>query len=766
MATKRKRIVDENSTIATKTKKVKINLENQNNEPVIAWKDYELLADKEQIDVDLSQTLIDLLDNDNTIPFLCRYRKHLIRNTTPEKLRDIQNTLNSVRDLKCKVENFYKTLEKKQEISEELKSDIKEVKSFEELEFIKSLHKSEGKRTLFERANELGLGPVATEFLAGSKKLKPFESYVNKQTEGLQSPSEIEKGVKDILVHMIFKNKLIIEEIRRLKEVHTIRVESKQTKASKEDKNAYKFETYFDFSMATSNLKPHQILALFRGESLKILKLSFTFNDYFQKNLNKFAKDELLKRGADYEMRSKFFDDAFKEAFSKRISPFVVRQLRTELQNLADKAAISSFADNLKNLLLVVPVKGRKILGVDPGFKNGCKLALISEFGEVIETDTIYPHASSRDKANEAARNLVDILKRNSCTLIALGNGTACRETETFLDKIIKDFMLKNVEYCIVSEQGASIYSCSDIAKKEFPKMDTNVVSAVSIARRLLDPLSELVKIEPKHLGVGMYQHDVEEKRLSSTLDSIVSECVSYVGVDINCASLSLLKFIAGLTEKTALCILEHKKKNGLFKSRDELLKVKTIGEKTYTQMIGFIRIDKSTCGDEKINILDSTSIHPESYKLTEKILKDCKLKADDLGRKSFKSEIKKYSEKNSIEDLAKKFKEEAERIKTVLDVLTNEDLNYDYRNETNFQPDFKKGLQKLSDLQTNQSVNGIVRNIVDFGAFIDIGVQQDGLLHKSKYKIPLKLGDKVECKILSIGENGKRISLDFVKKL
>lgn len=733
---------------------------------MIEWRDYELLADKEQIDLGLSKTLVDLLDNENTIPFLCRYRKHLIRNTAPEKLRDIQITLETVRDLKSKIENFYKTLEKKQEVNEELKSDIKAIKSHDELDFFKSLYKSEGNRTLYEKANELGLNPLACDLLSGNKKLASFNSFVNPKVEGLKSTQEIEKGVKDILVHMIVKNKSVIEEIRRLKDAFTIKIESKQTKASKEDKNAYKFETYFDFSLACSNLKPHQILALFRGETMKILKLTFTFHDLFSKNLNKFAKNELLKRGSDYEMRSKIFDEAFKEAFSKRISPFVIRQLRSELQKIADKAAIASFAENLKNLLLTVPVKGRKILGIDPGFKNGCKLALISEFGEVLETNTIYPHVGTGAKIVESERIISEFLEKYSCTLIALGNGTACRETETFLDKLIKQNKLKNVEYCIVSEQGASIYSCSEVAAKEFPNMDTNVISAASIARRLLDPLSELVKIEPKHLGVGMYQHDVDEKLLSTTLNSIVSECVSYVGVDINCASLSILKHVAGLTEKKAQSILDHKKKNGAFKSREELLKVKSIGDKTYTQMIGFIRIDKATSGCEKINILDSTSIHPESYEIARKVIKDCGLKIDDLGRKSFMSAVQKYSEGISVEKLANQFKEDVERVENVLNVLKTEALNYDFRNETNYQPDFKKGVQKISDLKPNQKVNGIVRNIVDFGAFIDIGVQQDGLLHKSKYKISLKLGDKVECKILTISENGKRIALDFVKVL
>ncbi|KAG5668337.1 hypothetical protein PVAND_016280 [Polypedilum vanderplanki] len=757
---KRKAIADEvEENVEKKPKKVKSDSSNNLN----LWKDYEIVAEKEKLDLNLTKTLIELLDNENTIPFLCRYRRKLIQDTSPEKLRDVQVTLASVRDLQSKVQNFIKTLEKKQEIKEDLKEDLKAIKSFEELEFFKSLYKSEGKRTLYEKAIELGLGKTAEEILEG-KNFVNFKEFINPKVEGLKNSNEILKGIKDIIVHKIAKNKEIVEEIRNLKDKFNIKLESKATKDGKNQENSYKFQNYLDFSChSCNNLKPHQILALFRGESLKILKLSFTFDPRFERTLEKFSKNLLLKKGVDFGNRSKIFDEAFKETFSKRISPFLIRQLRSELQKSAEKAAITSFAENLKNLLLTMPVKGRKILGIDPGFKHGCKLSLISETGDVLATDTIYPHTKNSE---ESERIIVELLKKFDCKLIALGNGTACRETETFLDKIIKKFKLSYVEYCIVSEQGASIYSCSEIAKKEFPKMDTNLISAVSIARRLLDPLSELVKIEPKHLGVGMYQHDVDEKSLSFSLDSVVSECVSYVGIDVNCASVSLLKHIAGLTEKKALSILEHKQKNGNFKSREELKKVKSIGPKTYTQMIGFLKIDKKTAGCDKINILDSTTIHPESYDVTMKILKDCKLKIDEFGKKNFVKQIEKYCEKNSVEILAKKFDEDSEKLENVLNTLKNESLHHDYREDKNFKPDFKQGIQKLSDLKTDQIVKGVVRNIVDFGAFIDIGVQQDGLLHKSKFKCNLKLGDRVECKILNVSENGRKIGLDFVKIL
>lgn len=609
------------------------------------------------------------------------------------------------------------------------------------MEFYKSLFKTEGKRSLFERAISQGLEPLAHKILNG--ETFNINSYIKND---LKSKSDVIKGIQDILVHWIVKNKFLMEEIRRLKAKYSMKIESKIVK---DHKDAHKFENYAQFSCSSSSIKPHQILAIFRGENLKILKISIVIDERVQRELFEFAVKLLLK-----SKELEIFKSAFDEAFSKRISAFLKRQLKNELQKLADKAAISSFAENLKSLLLTCPVRGRKILGIDPGFKHGCKLALISENGDLLENSVIFPH----ERKSESRKVLVDLLKRHKCTLLALGNGTACRETETFIDEAIKT--LENVEYSIVSEQGASIYSCTDIAKKEFPDMDTNIISSISIARRLMDPLSELVKIEPKHLGVGMYQHDVDEKSLNLTLNAVVCECVSNVGVDVNCASESLLKHVAGLSEKKAQLIVEHRRVHGAFKSREELKKVKSIGPVGWTQMIGFLRINK---GD----LLDATNIHPESYELSMKILKNCKLKIDDFGSENFTKKIKKFCEENSLESLAKKFDDEKEKVECILNTFKTESFHHDIRNAKNLLPIFKRGIQKMTDLKKNQIVSGVVRNIVDFGAFIDLGVQQDGLLHVSKYKnVKLKLGDRVELKIESIDVQKKRIGLDFMRVL
>lgn len=339
-----------------------------------------------------------------------------------------------------------------------------------------------------------------------------------------------------------------------------------------------------------------------------------------------------------------------------------MRQTQSELNRKAEKSSVEVFAVNLKNLLLTNPVKGQKILGIDPGFTSGCKLAVIAETGDLLETGlVIHPH--DRSKCDRAEKTVGSLLDKFSCSLIAIGNATACRETETFISKLIKTKFPK-VQYCIVSEQGASIYSCSDLAKKEFPKIDVSFIGAISIARRLLDPLCELVKIEPKHLGVGMYQHDVNEKTLKKSLDEVISECVSFVGVDLNVANLSLLKHVAGLTEKRAEAIVKHREENGCFKSRSELLKVKSIGPKSFTQCAGFVRINGLSAGLKTFNRLDSTNVHPESYKTAESIIKDCGLKIDDVGQLHFVEKIIQYRKNIQLAKIAEKFKENSERVR------------------------------------------------------------------------------------------------------
>lgn len=724
------------------------------------------MSELEDLDHGLSKTIIKLFEDDFTIPFLCRYRKDLIENLSAEKLREIKNTIDNVKLIEAKSQSMLKSLDKEKLLTDDISRSIKCAKSMDELDHLSLLYKPASKGSLFERAQKIGLEPTAESILFGKKSVN-LSTLVDSKIVGLKKLQEVEDGIKNIMSHLIAKNIYVMNEVRELKSKFGVTVLSSQVKQKKsetDDKtksnNAQKFENYFNFSCPADRIKPHQILAINRGESLKVLSVKYEVDERLHRQLKSFATKCFLSQGIISADRSKIFDDAFADAYRKKISPFIVRQTQTELTRRAEKSAVDVFATNLKNLLLTNPVKGSKILGIDPGFTSGCKLAMISETGELLETGhVIYPH--ERNRVEKSEKTVSTLLEKFSCSLIAIGNATACRETENFISELIEKKHL-NTQYCIVSEQGASIYSCSDIAKKEFPKIDVSFIGAISIARRLLDPLCELVKIEPKHLGVGMYQHDLNEKTLKKTLDEIISECVSYVGVDLNIASLSLLKHVAGLTEKRAEAIVSYRDENGCFKSRADLLKVKSIGPKSFTQCAGFVRINGLSVGIKKYNLLDATNVHPESYSTATDIIKECGLKMEEIGKPSFVEKILQYRQKFQLEKIAAKFKENPERVATILDALSQQ-LLHDYRSDVKIKPVFKKGIIDISTLKQNQIVSGVVMNITDFGAFIDLGVGKNGLIHSSAMRnAKLKVSDRVECKVLQVDVAKGRIGLEF----
>ncbi|CRL04721.1 CLUMA_CG017781, isoform A [Clunio marinus] len=758
---KGKRALEESEIIPSK-KRIRVESSNSKSEQNY-WEIHELVAEIEEIDVNLSQTIIQLFEDDFTIPFLCRYRKDLISNFSPEKLRDIKETIENVKLIKTKSANTLKMLEKEKILTEEISRSLRAAKSLDELEHLILLHKPASKGSLYERAEKLGLKPAAENILFGNKEVN-LNYFINESVKGLKDLQEVEESVNNVMSHLIAKNEAVMSEVRQLRtkfDVTIITAKLKQKKTEEKKSKTDKFENYYNFSCPAKRIRSHQILAINRGVSLKELSIKYEVDDRLYRQLKHFASQIFLKQGRFSEYRNKIFMTAFDDAYRKKISPFIVRQTQTELSRQAEKASVEVFASNLKNLLLTNPVKGKKILGIDPGFTSGCKLALISETGEVLESSLKF-HLNDKTKSENLISSL---MKRNNCSLIAIGNATACRETENFIAKLIeKD--LKYVQYCIVSEQGASIYSCSDIAKKEFPKIDVSYIGAISIARRLLDPLCELVKIEPKHLGVGMYQHDVKEKTLKKTLDEVISECVSFVGVDLNVASFSLLKNVAGLTEKRAEAIIKYRESNGCFKSRSDLMKVKSIGQKLFTQCAGFVRINALSVGIKNVNTLDSTNVHPESYEIAERIIKDCGLKLDDVGKPKFVSLITKYRQESSLEKLSKTYNENIERINTTFDALSKE-LLHDYRNEIKIEPVFKKGITDISTLKGGQILSGVVMNVTDFGAFVDLGVGKNGLIHSSAMKgAKLKVSDRIECKVLQIDAAKGRIGLEFVENI
>ncbi|KAL7730237.1 hypothetical protein ACLKA6_016506 [Drosophila palustris] len=600
------------------------------------WNIHELLAETEHIQPTAARNIVQLFENENTIPFICRYRRDLVDHITPDRLRDIRNTYTEIVDLRKKAENIVNALERENVISTEIREELMCAKTNEELEFLYAPYKPASKGTLAERAKALGLQQYADCLLYGTAPRVELSSIVDPSNADLASEELVLTGICNIIIHNISKNTSVLEELRRLQNVHRIVLKCSKAKSTTSSKapssksaaangitdkklDSSKFENYFNFISEVKTTKPHQTLAINRGEKHKFLTVKVETNDYLKNDLTRFISNQYMSEGLMYPLRREVFTRSLEECFAKKLHPLLCRQVRADLKEKATRASIEVFAKNLKQLLLMSPLKGERILGIDPGYVNGCKLALISETADVLETGVIYPHGRQTNKRG-AEQKLVELLSAFNCRIIAVGNGTACRDTEKWLSSLFQAGILdgQSIRYSIVNENGASIYSCSSVATKEFPNMDRNEISAVSIARRLNDPLSEYVKIEPRHLGVGMYQHDVNEKTLTETLNDVVSECVSYVGVDLNTASLSVLKHIAGLSEKKAEKIIEHRTQNGPFQSRKDLLSVRSIGEKTYVQCAGFVRIEPLSIGGKVKNPLDCTWVHPESYKLAE----------------------------------------------------------------------------------------------------------------------------------------------------
>lgn len=775
-------IADEVDTRPKYKKRVSMTVRDQ-------WDDYELLAEMQNIDRRTARTIIKLFEEENTIPFICRYRKELIGDMTPDDLRDVKLAYNQILSIKSKADTIIKNLEKEEKLTEDIKQDLLCAKSIDELDHMYAPFKPANKGSLADRAKALGLDSFAEGILIGSLPEIDLPELVKPEVEGLETVEKVEEGIKHLMAHNFSKNTAVLEEIRRLISKYDIVLSSTQItktrKAEEKDESnnngkgaggmkripkkvdEHKFEHYFSFTCCTKYLRPHQIMALNRGENQKVLSIKLQFKDNVKGDLYWFLKKEYLQEGTASRKRTELFEASFDEAFTKKLVPLMSRTVRSELTKRAEKASVEVFANNLKQLLLTAPVKGEKILGIDPGFSNGCKLALISECGDLLDTATIYPHIGG-ERSKVAPGILANMMRKHSCALIALGNGTACRETESMLSYMMEERILDKrfVRYSIVPEQGASIYSCSEVAKKEFPKMDVNLISAVSIARRLQDPLCEYVKIEPKHLGVGMYQHDINEKSLSETLDEVVMECVSFVGVDINTASVSLLSHVSGLTAKRAEHIVSHRTKNGPFRSREQLLKVKFIGDKTFTQCAGFIRIEPLTAGIRDYNLLDSTWVHPESYALAESIITKAGLSNKDIGRVDFILGIRDFAYRTPKSALPGMFNQTIERIECVLSALQRELLR-DYRADINKPPMFKKGLTSMSDLAEGTVLTGAVNNVTDFGAFVDIGVENNGLIHRSKMNgMRVNIGDQVEVTVLSIDVGKGRLGLKLEKIL
>ncbi|KAK3910995.1 S1 RNA-binding domain-containing protein 1 [Frankliniella fusca] len=767
----------------------------------MAWNESDLLAQNEGLDNWVARNLVKLFEGDNTIPFIARYRKEMTGNMEPEQLRHAKETFEEIKVIQHKASTMIKNIEKLGKLTPSVRRSIVCAKSLPELDLINTPFKAGSKRTLAERARLLGLDQAAQTILEGTDYIS-LSHFIDRDKDGLKDSNEVQLGIQHILADIISKDRGVLDFITDLKKTANIRLESSRAKGTvtkelakggskaksdakgkplsaaekkklqaKADEES-KYRNYFEFGMNVKYIKPHQVLAINRGEAQKELSVRLVVPEFFLDKLILFCNRQWLSKGVQYDLRTTIFNDSVKDSYNRLIQPLIVRQVRTELNQNAERASIEVFAVNLKKLLLMPPFRGRVVLGIDPGFRNGCKVALINLAGDVLEKGVFNLNCGKRTwdlREDPNALWLRKIMARHRCEVIALGNGTACRETEEYLSELFQMDFFKplDVSYTIVSEQGASIYSCSSEAKAEFPDLDPNLISAVSIARRLQDPLAELVKVEPKHLGVGMYQHDLSEKKLSSTLDEIVVECVSFVGVDLNTAPHCLLRRVAGLNSSRADKILEYRKKNGPFLTREDVKKVRGIGEKSFEQCAGFIRIIPETIDLEnaacKCNPLDMTWIHPESYDCANRFLSYCHVKAETIGTpESIRAIAKAINTSGGIKSLAEKLDSNEALVKLISDGLQMP-RNHDFRSEFE-KPLFRKGLTSINELQSGDILTGRITNTTHFGAFVDIGVGQNGLIHNSGMggKNP-QFGDRVQVKVLNVELSRQRIGLQLL---
>lgn len=712
----------------------------------------QLIAEEMKLNVLQVKNTVELLDGDNTVPFIARYRKEVTGSLDEELIRAIEERINYLRAMDARKETILKSIEEQGKLTDELKIKIENCTKMQELEDLYLPYKPK-KRTRSTIAREKGLEPLAEIILAQESGYDSLEelagAYINPEKE-VNTVEEALQGARDIIAEKISEEADIRKVIRKNTfDSGIIVVEVKKIEGRSD------YESYYDYKEAVARIVPHRILAINRGETEGILKVNV---DVDSEKMNSLIRSSYLKNTKS--IFTEQMEMAIADSYQRLIAPSISREVRTALTEKADEHAIEIFATNLKNLLLQPPIRNRIIIGIDPGFRTGCKVAVIDRTGKYLEGSTIYPHPP-QNKYMEAKSIVRALIEKYNVEIIAIGNGTASRETEQMAAELISEMKAdRKVEYIIVSEAGASVYSASKVAREEFPDLDASMRGNISIARRLLDPLAELVKIDPKSIGVGLYQHDVNQRRLLDTLGFVVESCVNNVGVNLNTASASLLKHISGLTGRTAQNIIAHRDKNGPFKNRSELNSVDGIGEIAFEQAAGFLRIPD---GD---NPLDNTSIHPESYPATEKLMK--------------KFEIKDVKESKAIKEKIKETRLELQNLLSELgigeptfkDILANlEKPGLDPRDELP-KPIFKSDVLKMEDLKEGMVLKGTVRNVVDFGAFVDIGVKQDGLVHVSqmadKYvKNPMEIvsvGDVIDVKVIALDIERGRIGLSMKK--
>ncbi len=701
------------------------------------------LSHELKISENQTKNVIKLIDDGNTIPFIARYRKEMTGSLDDEILREFQERLTYIRNLESRKETILKSIEEQGKLTSKLKKSIEEVLTLVELEDLYLPYKKK-RQTRGTKAREKGLEPLSDIIL----EQNITEDIENIATEYLNdkvtSTVDAIDGAKDIIAEDISDNAKFRKYIR----TNTYKFGLVEVKA-KDNTVESEYEIYYDYKEKISKIAPHRVLAINRGEKEEILQVKITNDDDRMKD---YIKKGILKNN---KFTSDIISSSIDDSYSRLIKPSIDRDIRSQLKEEAEEKSIKVFSKNLEQLLLQSPIENKIVMGWDPAFRTGCKIAVINQTGKLLYHTVVYPTAP-QNKVYETKEKLSKIINDFNIDLIALGNGTASRESEEIIVSMIKEYNL-SCKYVIVSEAGASVYSASKLADEEFPDYDVGTRSAISIGRRLQDPLAELVKIDPKSIGVGQYQHDMNQKHLNESLKSLVETVVNRVGVNLNTASSSLLQYVSGISKTVAVNIVKYREENGKFKSRNEIKNVNKLGDKTYEQCAGFMKVPDSD------NPLDNTTIHPESYKVSEKLLKKLGYSLEDIGNNDLKLDNLDYKQLSSdlsigvetLEDIVKEFKKPGRD--------PREDMP---------EPILKDDVLEIEDLQEGMILKGTVRNVIDFGAFVDIGVHHDGLVHISELvenqfvKHPLDIvsvGDIVDVKVLSVDLKKSRINLSMI---
>ncbi|MER0469010.1 Tex family protein [Bacillus cabrialesii subsp. cabrialesii] len=712
---------------------------------------------KQQIakEIGLSQkhveSVIRLLEDGNTVPFIARYRKEQTGSMDEVQIQTISERWQYIQNLNQRKEEVIRLIAEQDKLTDDLKRKIEQSVKLQEVEDLYRPYKQK-RKTKATVAKSKGLEPLADYILTlpqDNRLAATADQYISEEKEVFTREEAIE-GAKHIIAEQISDEPNFRKWIRQ----ETFKKGTIKSAAGKsadtDEKNVY--EMYYEYEEPIAKVVPHRVLAMNRGEKEDILKVSI---EPPADHIKAYLEKQIIKNRSTSV--KEILQETIEDSYKRLIQPAIEREIRKELSEKADEQAIHIFSENLRKLLLQPPMKGKTVLGVDPAFRTGCKLAVSDETGKVLEIDVIYPHAPV-NKTKEAHEKVKKILERHQVEMVAIGNGTASRETEQFIVNVLKD-MPRKIYYVIVNEAGASVYSASELAREEFPELQVEERSAVSIARRLQDPLAELVKIDPKSVGVGQYQHDVSQKRLNESLRFVVETVVNQVGVNVNTASAALLQYVAGLSKSVAGNVVKKREEIGKFSNRKELRDIPRLGAKTYEQCIGFLRVQEGT------EPLDRTGIHPESYKETKALLKKLGLSTEQIGTAELKDKINQLA----LSETAKELGIGEITLKDICEQLTRPER--DPRDEVP-KPLLKTDVLQLEDLKEGMELQGTVRNVVDFGAFVDIGVKQDGLVHISKLsnqfvKHPLdvvSVGDIVTVWVDGVDVQKGRVSLSMVK--